>query len=470
MNKKGFISPHIGLFILAALVIGAGGYFVLNRISPNVLSYRVAQSPPNESSPSEVANDVMTPDTVVEVVAWGTIVEGVGPRISLELFGKSATTWNITNKRSTYKYVAVDATVRPDDVRVRFMNDFTSPKTKVSRDVKIDFITINGARYDSEDSTVFSTGTWSKDASGVGSCLPGYKSSAWLHCNGYFQYTSKEQEYPLELTYTRLTDDVDLRAQAFFPDEVKFKGKLAKGYVFKVEKGKPYNVHVVDYYDKYDGREYIETYLFDSSKKFIMEAQTNLHIREGAADIRKVSYGLPPEYEGDVYIVVTNKYNDTRGFDIVAYDELKRSPVVMFKSTSDGKLYNLSAITEFDRNFALFTNKGTIQVNLNSDATMLMSPTFDLKVYTLPGTYQEHIQRFIEASSADYKYAKNDGQEIPVRVVKIAPSILEIYALNKNKTFAEPFELANRSQVQIEFSVMGVNNNLYDRSLFFWVE
>lgn len=475
MNKKGFISPQIFILILGIVVIGAGSLYIINKVNPNVLSYRTAQTLPNQLISSPTPNSLEVLDTVVEVTAWGTIVRGEGPKIALEVNGKQEVIWKVTKKKTTYKFVKIDASLKPEDIRVRFINDYTDPVSKASRNVKIDFITINGVRYDSEDASTYSTGTWSIGSDGNGSCAPGFKKSAWLHCNGYFQYASKvSSEFPDSLAVTRLEDSRGLQSQTFTPNDVKFKGKAARGYVFRVEKNKPYKVHIVDYYKKYGTNEYIETYLFDSSKSFVMEAQTNLNIREGVADVRKVYSGLPVDYEGDVYIIVTNKFNDERSFDIYASNTLNTEPVLKFRSFTDSKVYNLSELTEFNRKFALFVNQGALVLDLKGSANALSLTSFpdiyNLKVYTLPGTYQEHIQQYIEDGTYDYKYAKNDGVEIPVTVVRTSPSTLEIYATNKNSVFAQPLELPNRSQVQVYHSFKGAGTAEYDDSFFFWVE
>jgi len=73
-------------------------------------------------------------------------------------------------------------TISADQVRVRFMNDrFTSNGD--DRNVRIDAIVIDGVRYETENSSVFSTGTW-KPEDGV---APGFRNSEFLHANGYFQ-------------------------------------------------------------------------------------------------------------------------------------------------------------------------------------------------------------------------------------------------------------------------------------------
>jgi hypothetical protein len=73
--------------------------------------------------------------------------------------------------------------VTADQIRVEFTNDGFTALGR-DRNVRVDRISIDGTIYESEASTVFSTGTWD-NATG---CGPGNKQSEFLHCSGYFQY------------------------------------------------------------------------------------------------------------------------------------------------------------------------------------------------------------------------------------------------------------------------------------------
>ncbi len=71
----------------------------------------------------------------------------------------------------------------PSQVRVSFVNDGRSVSGG-GRDVRVDYISIDGVRFETEGSSVVSTGSW-----GNGSrCTPGSWQLDNLACNGYFQY------------------------------------------------------------------------------------------------------------------------------------------------------------------------------------------------------------------------------------------------------------------------------------------
>ena len=77
-------------------------------------------------------------------------------------------------------------TVSADDIRVEFTNDRWDPAAGIDSNLTVDFISIDGDTFETEDPSVFSTGTW-KVEDGI---EPGNRESETLHTNGYFQYTS----------------------------------------------------------------------------------------------------------------------------------------------------------------------------------------------------------------------------------------------------------------------------------------
>lgn len=72
--------------------------------------------------------------------------------------------------------------VSADRVRVVFSNDLHGPDPALWRDLRVDGITLGGVRYESE--AAFSTGSWTSPDG----CAPGFKTSEWLHRDGYFEY------------------------------------------------------------------------------------------------------------------------------------------------------------------------------------------------------------------------------------------------------------------------------------------
>jgi glucose/arabinose dehydrogenase len=81
----------------------------------------------------------------------------------------------------------VNGDVSADQIRIAFTNDLYDPANGIDRNPRIDAILIDGTRYETEDPTVFSTGTWTDADGGV---FPGFKQSEYLHSNGYFQFDS----------------------------------------------------------------------------------------------------------------------------------------------------------------------------------------------------------------------------------------------------------------------------------------
>ena len=81
-----------------------------------------------------------------------------------------------------------DELVAADQIRIEFVNDLYDPANGIDRDVRIDAIVVDGARFETEASTVFSTGTFSNADAGI---FPGFGRGDTLHTNGYFQFAGE---------------------------------------------------------------------------------------------------------------------------------------------------------------------------------------------------------------------------------------------------------------------------------------
>ena len=117
--------------------------------------------------------------------------------------------------------------------------------------------------------------------------------------------------------------------------------------------------------------------------------------------------------------------------------------------------------------------EGTLMVDLHNDATIMMDPSLEVKVYTLEGTYFEHMQQYIEDGTYSYRDAKNYGREIPVTVVKNNLSTFEIYTMEKRglpRPFAGPIEFPRRSQIQVVYEFGKSQSKSFERSMTFWTE
>lgn len=74
-------------------------------------------------------------------------------------------------------------TISIEQVRIAFTNDVYDPPV-TDRNLQVDNVIIDGVVFETEDPSVFSTGTW-KPNDGI---TPGFRESELLHSSGYFQY------------------------------------------------------------------------------------------------------------------------------------------------------------------------------------------------------------------------------------------------------------------------------------------
>ncbi|TWT67846.1 carbohydrate-binding domain-containing protein [Crateriforma conspicua] len=130
--------------------------------------------------------------------------------MSLLIDGETVANWDVSTTTQTYSFVAAQ-TVSADQVRVAFTNDRYEPDAGIDYNLNVDNIQIDGVTYETEDPTVFSTGTW-LPSDGI---VPGNRQSETLHTDGYFQYASDEvQAGFVGLAVTQVTvDESDGTAQ-----------------------------------------------------------------------------------------------------------------------------------------------------------------------------------------------------------------------------------------------------------------
>jgi glucose/arabinose dehydrogenase len=95
----------------------------------------------------------------------------------------------------SYQYTAA-STVTPGQVRVHFTGAQWNPAQGIDSNLRVDRIEIDGNTFETEDPSVFSTGTW-LPADGI---QPGFRQSEWLHANGYFQYADPVINQGSEIT------------------------------------------------------------------------------------------------------------------------------------------------------------------------------------------------------------------------------------------------------------------------------
>ncbi len=121
----------------------------------------------------------------IEIFAAGETGE---EQMQLQIDGVTVASWdNIGGDFGgrvfeSYTYTAATP-INANSVRVVFTNDLYIDGVK-DRNLKIDFIAIDGRVFETEDPTVYGTGTW-RNPAGI---EPGFRESEEIHSNGYFQY------------------------------------------------------------------------------------------------------------------------------------------------------------------------------------------------------------------------------------------------------------------------------------------
>lgn len=124
--------------------------------------------------------DTSSQGTTIEVRALGD--EGV-ENFDLQINGSTVASYSVSTQYQIFSYQTSN-TVSADQIRIVFTNDVWEPANNIDNNLNVDFIRIDGTTFQTEDISVFSTGTW-KPSDGI---TPGFRQSEYLHTNGYFQY------------------------------------------------------------------------------------------------------------------------------------------------------------------------------------------------------------------------------------------------------------------------------------------
>jgi peroxidase len=116
--------------------------------------------------------------------------------MSLQIDGVTVKTWeNVGGNAKERKFETFtyehSSPVTADRVRVVFNNDYYDPGIK-DRNLYIDRIEIDGTKFETEDKSVLSTGTWTQEL-GI---VPGFRASEALHAEGYMQFSSQGASTP----------------------------------------------------------------------------------------------------------------------------------------------------------------------------------------------------------------------------------------------------------------------------------
>lgn len=163
--------PHDGLVSLELVDLGLDNSKPESWL-PSTIVGGTPGSGPSGSSPVE--------DTAeVGVLANGTTGDEI-----IEIRNGDAVLASFQLSTSLDRYLVVVDGGRPEHLRVAFVNNGLSNGR--DRNVRVDYVEVDGVRYETEDPNVTSTGTWNRNTG----CQPGNKQSEILHCNGHFDYTN----------------------------------------------------------------------------------------------------------------------------------------------------------------------------------------------------------------------------------------------------------------------------------------
>ncbi len=136
----------------------------------------------NEPEPVDVGNVVSGPRAIgsfIEVMAEGD--EG-DEWLQLQIDQRPVRQWTATGSMRPWCFRATE-TIAAERIRIAFINDILGPGA-IDRNLRVDSISIDGVVFETEDPSVYSTGSLNSGQS-VG---PGFHQSESLHVNGYFQF------------------------------------------------------------------------------------------------------------------------------------------------------------------------------------------------------------------------------------------------------------------------------------------
>jgi glucose/arabinose dehydrogenase len=121
-------------------------------------------------------------------------------QFQLKIAGSVVAGFVATTAWQTFQFRAA-ATVAPSQVEVVFTNDQYDPANGIDRNLNVDFLSIDGTIFQTEDENVYSTGTW-KAEDGI---RPGFRQSQTLHANGSFAWDQVVRPGNIQLENSVLT-------------------------------------------------------------------------------------------------------------------------------------------------------------------------------------------------------------------------------------------------------------------------
>lgn len=137
--------------------------------------------------------------SVVTVMASGDMG---GEFFDVEVDGESVAVFRTTKQLTEYRIDTADV-LTADQVRINFTGDLYDPANGVDRNLNVDFITIDGRKFETEAANTFATGVWDSASMSVGE---GFLETEKLVTNGYFDFGT----YPSS-TYDSTIIEIDAR-------------------------------------------------------------------------------------------------------------------------------------------------------------------------------------------------------------------------------------------------------------------
>lgn len=168
---------------LESVVLACNGWFQLPAGEQVTGAVGAVVTPETTVTP---ALEIVPPQTApsadqrVEIRALGTTGEEI---IELRIAGKVEATFGLTTSSQTYLY---EGPISTNEVQVAFINDSVRPGS--DRNVRVDYIRVDGETLQTEDPSVLSQGAYSAN----NGCGPGNKQTEVLHCNGFFEYSLQD--------------------------------------------------------------------------------------------------------------------------------------------------------------------------------------------------------------------------------------------------------------------------------------
>ncbi len=130
-------------------------------------------TPPATNAPTTTTAAPKVEGDLINIRAMGRSGSEI---MQLRVDGRVVDSWTVTSGWKLYTAGVPDAD-SVNRVEVQFVNDARG------RDLRVDYIELDGERYQSESSKTRSSGSYSR-----GGCSERNSTSEWLHCSGWFRY------------------------------------------------------------------------------------------------------------------------------------------------------------------------------------------------------------------------------------------------------------------------------------------